>query len=75
MALTDAKMRALKGREAPYKLSDGEGLYVLVPPNGSRLWRLSYRYLGKQRTLAVGQYPLMSLLEARRTREDAKPPT
>jgi Arm DNA-binding domain len=52
MGLTDAKLRALKGQGSPYKLADGEGLYVLVPPKGSRLWRLAYRYMGKQITLA-----------------------
>jgi integrase len=72
MSLTDAKLRALRGRGSPFKVADGEGLYVLVAPNGSRLWRLAYRYLGKQKTLAMGKYPQMSLLEARRAREEAK---
>jgi hypothetical protein len=72
MALTDAKIRALKAKERPYKLSDGEGLYVLVQPNGSRLWRVAYRYMGKQRALALGQYPVMSFLGARQARDDAE---
>lgn len=43
-----------KSRDKDYKLSDGGGLYLLVRPNGSKLWRLNYTYLGKQRTLAFG---------------------
>jgi hypothetical protein len=72
MALTDAKVRALKGRGTNYKVSDGEGLYVLVSPNGSKLWRLAYGHLGKRKTLALGKYPHVSLLDARRARDDAK---
>ena len=72
MALTDAKVRSLKGKDAPYKVSDSEGLYVLVPVGGSKLWRLAYRYFGKQKTLVLGKYPIMSLLDARRARDEAK---
>jgi len=72
MALSDAKLRALKPNQAPYKVSDGEGLYVLVSPNGSKLWRWAYRFQGKQKTLALGQYPAVSLLGARRSRDAAK---
>lgn len=64
MALSDAKVRALKAKGAPYKLSDGEGLYVMVTAGGSRLWNLAYRFNGKQKTLAIGKYPAISLLEA-----------
>jgi hypothetical protein len=60
MALTDAKVRALKAKAAPYKLSDGEGLHVLVTPGGSKLWNLAYRFNGKQKTLALGKYRLRS---------------
>src|SRR5581483_1743510 len=49
-----------------------EGLYVLVAPGGSRLWRLAYRFNGKQKTLALGHYPHVSLLNARRARDGAK---
>ena len=73
MPLTDAKVRALKAKKAPYKVSDGEGLYqILVPSSGAKLWRLAYRFQGKQRSLALGQYPDVSLLDARRARDDAK---
>jgi len=57
MALTDVKVRSLKGKKAPYKVADSGGLHVLVTPNGSKLWRLAYRYFGKQKTLALGRYP------------------
>lgn len=63
--LSDVKIRALKAREKPYKLADGGGLYLLVNPNGSRLWRLKYRFLGKEKLLALGAYPVTSLAEAR----------
>jgi hypothetical protein len=72
MALTDTKVRSLKSKRTPYKVSDSEGQYVLMPSNGSKLWRLAYRYLGKQKTLALGQYPTVTLLEARRARDEAK---
>jgi hypothetical protein len=72
MSLTDAKARTLKPAERPYKISDGEGLFLLVNPNGSRLWRLTYRYDGKQKLLALGAYPDVPIREARRKRDDAK---
>ena len=72
MALTDAKVRTLKAKAAPYKLGDGEGLYVLVTAGGSKLWNLAYRFNGKQKTLALGKYPAISLLVARCAREAAK---
>jgi hypothetical protein len=74
MPLTDAKVRALKGKTAQFKISDGEGLYVLVPPSGAKLWRLAYRFKGKQKSVALGKYPEVSLLEARRARDAAKRP-
>jgi len=61
-----------KSRDKDYKLSDGGGLYLLVRPNGSKLWRLNYTYLGKQRTLAFGPWPEISLADARVRREEAK---
>jgi integrase len=72
MALTDAKLRALRPASNPKKVSDGGGLLVVVMPNGSRLWRLAYRFLGKQKQLALGAYPLVSLADARRARDAAK---
>lgn len=61
-----------KARDKDYKLGDGAGLYVLVRPNGSKLWRLNYSWLGKQRTLALGQWPDLSLADARNKRDEAR---
>ena len=72
MALTDTACRAAKGRKTEYKLSDGGGLYLLVKPNGTRLWNQAYRFRGKQKKLSHGPYPSVSLVEARRLRDEAK---
>jgi hypothetical protein len=61
-----------KPRDRDYKLSDGGGLYLLVRPNGTKLWRLNYRYLEKHRTLAFGAWPEVSLADARERRDDAR---
>ncbi|MER5109729.1 DUF4102 domain-containing protein, partial [Providencia stuartii] len=53
MALTDAKIRAAKPDVKSYKLTDGSGLHLLVHTNGSKYWRLRYRHLGKEKTLAL----------------------
>lgn len=72
MPLTDTDCRHAKRRESPYKLTDGEGMYLFVQPNGSKLWRMAYRYGGKQKTLAFGAYPYVGLADARRKRTEAK---
>ena len=72
MALSDAQLRALKPLDRPAKHSDGGGLHVLVTPQGSRLWRLAYRFGRKQKLLALGVYPTVSLGEARARRDGAK---
>ncbi|HEJ7008122.1 TPA: integrase arm-type DNA-binding domain-containing protein [Serratia marcescens] len=72
MALTDAKIRAAKPDEKPYKLADNGNMFLLVHPNGSRYWRLRYRFLGKEKTLALGVYPEVSLSEARLKRDEAR---
>lgn len=72
MALTDAKIRAAKPTDKAYKLTDGTGMFLLVHPNGSRYWRLRYRILGKEKTLALGVYPEVSLSEARTKRDEAR---
>lgn len=56
MPLTDVQVRNAKASAAPYKLTDGNGMFLLVQPNGAKYWRLSYRFLGKQKTLALGVY-------------------
>lgn len=70
--LTDMRVRNLKPTDKPYKTADGDGMYVLVTPSGSKLWRLDYRLNGKRLTLAMGAYPEVSLVEARRKREIAR---
>ena len=62
--LTQAEVMKAAPREKQYKLSDGNGLTLLVMPNGSKLWRLSYRYLGRQKTLHLGPWPDVSLTDA-----------
>lgn len=72
MALNDVQIRTAKPAEKQYKLTDGEGMHLLVHPNGSKYWRLSYRFGGKQRTLALGVYPTITLAAAREKRAQAK---
>lgn len=72
MPLTDTACRNAKGRDKPYKLSDAEGLFLLVNPKGSRLWRLKYRFGGKEKLLSFGPYPTIGLAEARLQRAAAK---
>jgi integrase len=72
MALTDTKCRNARGQKKRQKLSDGGGLHLLVNSDGARYWRLAYRWLGKQRTLALGVYPAVGLAEARAARDAAK---
>ena len=72
--LTDTKIRTAKpghdGKQV--KLADGGGLTLLVRPGGSKLWQLRYRFGGKEKTLSIGPYPTITLLEARAAREEAK---
>ncbi len=72
MPLTDTEVRAAKPKEKPYKLSDGGWLYLFVTTTGSKLWRISYRYEGKEKTLSFGAYPEVSLKDARNRRDEAK---
>lgn len=72
MSLTDAGIRALQPRAAPFKKADGKGLSLLVTPTGSKLWRLKYRHGGKEKQLALGAYPDVPLSEARKKRDRAR---
>ena len=63
--LKDTQIKALKPKEKQYSISDGEGLTLLVKPIGSRLWHFRYRYEGKQKIYAIGQYPSTTLSQAR----------
>jgi len=72
MALTETAVRNAKPGKRPRKISDGGGLFLLVQPTGGKLWRLAYRFAGKQKLLAIGIYPEISLAIARDGRSDAK---
>lgn len=72
LPLTDIQIKTAKPRDKEYKLSDGGGLYLLVTPPGGKLWRLKYRFDGKQKGLAFGCYPDVSLADARQRRDDAR---
>ncbi len=72
MPLTDTTIRNAKPAAKAYKLADGGGLFLLVNPNGSRLWRLKYRLGGREKLLAIGCYPEISLAKARESREAAR---
>ncbi|MGB3804703.1 MAG: Arm DNA-binding domain-containing protein [Sphingopyxis granuli] len=61
-----------QGPRKAHKLTDGDGLFLYATPNGGRYWRMNYRYLGKQKTLAFGVYPDISLAEAREQRNAAR---
>ncbi len=72
MALKELEARYAAKRARDYKLADGGGLYLLVRPNGSKLWRLKYRFDAKEKLLALGRYPDLSLADARLRRAEAK---
>ncbi len=63
--LTDTKVKALKPKDKPYKVSDARGLYIHIQANGSKYWRLKYRFAGKEKLLSIGTYPDVSLADAR----------
>lgn len=72
MALTDTKIRNLKPKERPYRVTDAHSLYLQITPSGGKHWRFNYTNQGKQKTLALGSYPVVSLLAARMERDKAK---
>ena len=72
MPLTDVKARNAKPGEKQVKLSDSGGMYLLVTPNGGKCWRLKYRFGGKEKVLALGTYPEVSLADAREKRDAAR---
>lgn len=61
MPLTNTTIRNAKLIDKPYKLSDAQGLYLLIKPNGSKIWQLKYRFGGKENKLAFGGYPAVTL--------------
>ncbi|EOF5314307.1 tyrosine-type recombinase/integrase [Salmonella enterica] len=72
MPLTDTAIRKTKPTEKPFKLADSSGLYLLIKPNGSKLWYMKYRIDGKEKKLAFGPYPDISLFRARQLRDAAR---
>ena len=72
MALSDLQVKNTKAADKPVKLSDGGGLFIQIMPNGSKYWRLAYRFDAKQKTLALGVYPDVGLKEARERRGAAR---
>jgi len=69
--LTETKVRSAKPRPKAYKLTDSNRLFLLVMPSGGKLWRWSYVYDGKQKGMAFGPYPMVSLADARSKRDEA----
>lgn len=72
MPLNDTSLRKLKSPEKTTRYSDGNGLYLQVTPKGSKLWRMAYRFVDKQKTLSFGKYPEVTLADARKRRDEAK---
>jgi len=72
MALSEFRISKAKPKDKPYKLADGGGLFMLVNRNGSKLWRQKYRHMGKERLLSHGQYPDVTLAQARQKRDEAR---
>jgi integrase len=72
MPLNEVKIRNAKPKAKFYKLTDSEGLYLHVTETGTKLWRFRYRFSGKEKLLALGKYPEISLFDARRKRDDAR---
>lgn len=70
--LTQAAAKAAGARDRAYKLADAGGLFLFVTPAGTKSWRLKYRYGGKEKLLVIGRFPTVSLVDARRRREEAK---
>lgn len=70
--LTDTVLRNIKPKEKQYKLTDTQGMYLLVTTSGGKYWRLKYRHAGKEKTFALGVYPEISLKEAREKRDEAR---
>ncbi|MBM3646074.1 MAG: DUF4102 domain-containing protein [Alphaproteobacteria bacterium] len=70
--LTDTRVKNAKPRARPYKMGDGGWLYLLVKPSRAKLWRMAYRFHGREKLLALGAYPEVSLKEAREKRDDAR---
>lgn len=72
MKLNDRQIKNAKPAEKPFKLNDGKGLYLYINTGGGKLWRFDFSYNGKRKTLSIGKYPTVSLVEARQAAENAR---
>ena len=72
MKLNDRQIKNAKPAEKPFKLNDGKGLYLYINTSGGKLWRVDFLYNGKRKTLSIGKYPTVSLVEARQAAENAR---
>lgn len=72
MPLSDTAIRSAKPSDKPVRMFDGGGLYLEISPSGGKLWRMKYRFGGKEKRLSFGTYPEVSLREARERREEAR---
>ena len=70
--MSDTRLRQAKPAEKPYKLYDSGGLYAIINPNGGKWWRLKYKFEGKEKTVALGTCPSISLKQARELRDSAR---
>ncbi|WP_281951900.1 tyrosine-type recombinase/integrase [Nitrosophilus kaiyonis] len=71
-ALNDLQIKNAKPKEKNYKLIDGENLYILIKSNGKKIFRLDYSYLGKRNTYTIGEYPQITLSQARKIKYELK---
>lgn len=72
MPLNDMQIRRAKPEAKAYTLGDGQGLSLLIEPNGSKSWRFRYRFAGKPKMISLGVYPTITLADARSRRDDAQ---
>lgn len=72
MPLSDTAIRKIKPRDKPFKVSDEKGLFLFVTPSGGTLWRLKYRFDGKEKLISFGAYPDVPLVRAREKRDEAR---
>jgi integrase len=72
MALSNMTCQSAKPKIKPYKLADGEGLYLEVTPKGTKFWRLKYRIHGKEKRISIGEYPMVSVADARKAKGEIK---
>ena len=72
MPLNDRQIKNAKPADKPYKLNDGKGLYLYINTSGGKLWRFDYAINGKRKTLSIGKYPAVSLVDARQAADEAR---